>query len=215
MKVGFVGLGAMGLPMARNLARAGHDLTVFNRTAARAEALAGEAAVAGSIAEAAADAELVITMLADDAAVERIALGAPAEGGQVTDHLVASPGSGAVHVAMSTIGPALAHRLALAHEAAGQGFVSLAPVVVKGLPWSAIIEAYGEAIASQRFDPPGFTLRLGLKDVRLVLDAADEASVPLPLEPAARPLHRGLREGGRGPRLVTAVTARRAGLRTG
>ena len=117
----------MGLPMARNLAHAGHEVTVYNRTPGRAEALAGEVTVAASIAEAAADAEVVVTMLSDDDAVECVVLGAPAEGGQVTDHLVASLGSGAVHVSMSTISPALAHRLAYAHEAAGQGFVS-APV---------------------------------------------------------------------------------------
>ena len=65
MKIGFIGLGAMGTPMARNLVRAGHEVAVFNRTRARAEALEPEGAwVADTPAEAADDAEAVITMLA-------------------------------------------------------------------------------------------------------------------------------------------------------
>ena len=68
MKVGFIGLGAMGLPMARNLAHAGHEVTVFNRTPARAKALAGAVTVAANLSEAAAEAEVVVTMLAGDAA---------------------------------------------------------------------------------------------------------------------------------------------------
>ena len=67
MKVGFIGLGSMGLPMARNLLRAGHSVTAHNRTPGRAEQLAGDgAAVAGSPSEAARGAEVVVTMLADD-----------------------------------------------------------------------------------------------------------------------------------------------------
>jgi 3-hydroxyisobutyrate dehydrogenase-like beta-hydroxyacid dehydrogenase len=76
MKVGFVGLGNMGLGMARNLIKAGHTLTVYNRTKSRAEELRQlDARVAGTPGEAASDAEVVVTMLADDHAVEAVVLG--------------------------------------------------------------------------------------------------------------------------------------------
>jgi 3-hydroxyisobutyrate dehydrogenase-like beta-hydroxyacid dehydrogenase len=76
MKVGFIGLGNMGSGMARNLIKAGHTLTVFNRTKSRAEEFRSlGATVAGTPGEAAAGAEVVITMLADDGAVEDAVLG--------------------------------------------------------------------------------------------------------------------------------------------
>jgi 3-hydroxyisobutyrate dehydrogenase-like beta-hydroxyacid dehydrogenase len=71
MKVGFIGLGNMGSAIARNLIKAGHDLTVYNRTRSPAEAFASLGVrVAKTPFEAASDAEALITMLADDAAVE-------------------------------------------------------------------------------------------------------------------------------------------------
>jgi NAD binding domain of 6-phosphogluconate dehydrogenase len=70
--VGFIGMGQMGAAMARNLVKAGHRVTVYNRTHAKAEALAAEGArVAERIAEACRS-EILITMLADDAAVEAV-----------------------------------------------------------------------------------------------------------------------------------------------
>jgi 3-hydroxyisobutyrate dehydrogenase-like beta-hydroxyacid dehydrogenase len=74
MKVGFIGLGDMGLAMADNLRRAGHELSVYNRTRRRADALSA-VRVAASPREAADGAEVLITMLADDAAVEQVLLG--------------------------------------------------------------------------------------------------------------------------------------------
>jgi 3-hydroxyisobutyrate dehydrogenase-like beta-hydroxyacid dehydrogenase len=70
MEVGFIGLGNMGAAMAPNLLNAGHRLTVYNRTRAKAEVLAAQGA---QVAERVADAcrgDILITMLADDAAVE-------------------------------------------------------------------------------------------------------------------------------------------------
>lgn len=65
-KITLIGTGLMGLPMARNLARAGHDVTVWNRTRSRAEPLVGEGVrIADTAAEAVTDAEFVITMLSD------------------------------------------------------------------------------------------------------------------------------------------------------
>src|SRR3989441_8042321 len=72
MKVGFIGLGGMGLPMARHVLQAGHTVTVYNRTRARADQLKHlNAGVADSPAAAALGAEVLITMVGDDAALER------------------------------------------------------------------------------------------------------------------------------------------------
>jgi len=118
MKAGFIGLGNMGLPMARNLLKAGHEVTVYNRTRERAESLRSEGA---TLAEQAADAcgsDIVITMLADDPAVRAVVFD-----GQVISRLA----PGAVHVSMATISVALAQELTRAHADAGNQFIS-APV---------------------------------------------------------------------------------------
>ena len=109
MKVGFIGLGNMGSGVARNLIKAGHDLTVYNRTQSRAEPFASLGArIAETPSEAAANAEVLITMLADDAAVEAVIF-AP---GSAIEVLPAN----AVHISMSTISVALSRRLAEAHR---------------------------------------------------------------------------------------------------
>lgn len=117
MNLGFIGLGNMGSAIARNLLRAGHKLTVYNRTRNRAEALKSEGAkVAGSPAEASANAEVLITMLADDNAVETVIF----EPGNAIQALRA----GAVHVSMSTISVALSRRLTEAHRERRQHYVA-------------------------------------------------------------------------------------------
>ena len=119
MNVGFIGLGRMGAGMARNLVKAGHHVTVFNRTPAKAEALIREGAeAAASIAEACRG-DAVVTMLANDEAVESLVLG--------RDGVVANLRPGALHVSSSTISVALSQRLADAHGKAGQQFIA-APV---------------------------------------------------------------------------------------
>lgn len=96
--IAFLGLGRMGTPMARRLLAAGHELVVWNRTAERTAPLAAEGArVAGTAAEAAADAEIVITMLATPAAMEAVILGP----GGVAETI--SPA--ACLIDMSTVGP--------------------------------------------------------------------------------------------------------------
>jgi 3-hydroxyisobutyrate dehydrogenase-like beta-hydroxyacid dehydrogenase len=257
MKVGFIGLGRMGSGMAANLLKGGHDVTVYNRTREKAEALVALGAEpAAGIAEAC-RADVVFTMLANDDAVEHAALG---------EHgIVKSLPAGAIHVSSSTISVALAERLEAAHTGAGQRFVS-APVfgrpdaaeagklfvvaagaadaiddatplleaigqktfVVSQIPKAAnlvklsgnfliasVIEALGEAlalvgkggvdkhlylelltstlfgapiyrtygalIADATFEPAGFAAPLGQKDIRLVLAAAEELRVPLPI----------------------------------
>jgi 3-hydroxyisobutyrate dehydrogenase-like beta-hydroxyacid dehydrogenase len=119
MKTGFIGLGRMGSAMATNLLKAGHDVTVFNRSPEKREALVKLGAHEAARISDACRGEVVITMLADDNAVSNVVLG---KGG-----LIESLAKGAIHVSMSTISVALAKELAHAHAAAGQRFVS-APV---------------------------------------------------------------------------------------
>jgi 3-hydroxyisobutyrate dehydrogenase-like beta-hydroxyacid dehydrogenase len=258
MKIGFVGLGNMGSGMARNLLKAGHTLVVYNRTRARAEELrVSGAKIAGTAGEAASGAEVVITMLADDHAVEEVVFG--------VDNLLEALPDGAIHIGMSTISVALSQKLAASHQekhqhyvaapvfgrpdaaAAGKLFVvaagpmnqiqrcqslfdvmgqktftagDQAPVanvvklagnflistVIEGLAESfalvrkfgldanqfleiltgtlftaPVYRTYGAMIAAQRFQPAGFKLPLGLKDNRLVLAAAEDAAVPMPM----------------------------------
>ena len=119
MKVGFVGLGHMGSGMAASLLKAGHEVIVYNRTRAKAEPLIARGArVVASVADACRE-SVVITMLANDAAVEGLVLGK----GGVIDSLP----KGGIHISSSTISVALSGELAKAHAKAGQRFVA-APV---------------------------------------------------------------------------------------
>jgi 3-hydroxyisobutyrate dehydrogenase-like beta-hydroxyacid dehydrogenase len=256
MRIAFLGLGSMGTPMARNLVRAGHQVTVWNRTHEKTRDVEG-ARAAETPADAAAGVEVAITMLADDGAAEAVVFG---ERG-----LASGLPRGAVHASMSTVSVAMARRLAEEHQRRGQGFVS-APVfgrpevaegaklrvlaagakdavercrplfeamsqqtfdvgvephvanVVKlsgnfiiatmietlgevfalgrklgvasetllevlstALLSGPILPGYAKTVAEQRYEPAGFKLRLGLKDMRLALAAADEAEVPMPI----------------------------------
>jgi 3-hydroxyisobutyrate dehydrogenase-like beta-hydroxyacid dehydrogenase len=119
-RVGFIGLGRMGLPMAGNLLRAGFDLTVWNRTRERCQPLVQEGArVAADPADLAAGVEVLVTMVADPAAAESVYLG---EAGALS---ALPPGS--IAVDMSTIGPAAVDRLAAAASAREIAFLD-APV---------------------------------------------------------------------------------------
>src|SRR5258707_14401780 len=120
MKVGFIGLGNMGSAMARNLIKDGHTLTVYNRTRSRAEPFASLGArIAETPSEAAADAEVLMTMLADDAAVEGVIFS--------PGNIIETLSAGAVHISMSTISVALSRRLAESHHEKQQQYLA-APV---------------------------------------------------------------------------------------
>jgi len=269
MNVAFIGLGNMGSAMARNLIKAGHALTVYNRSRNRAEELKPLGArVAATSGEAAYSAEVAITMLADDHALESVAFGqgTAGKGKGILDSLPAN----AVHVSMSTISVAMSRRLAAAHAERKQHYVA-APVfgrpeaaaaaklfivaagpaaqvercrplfdavgqktfiagddapganlmkltgnflittVIEGLAESfalvrktgldvnqflevltnslfnaPIYKTYGGIIAAEKFEPAGFKLPLGLKDNRLLLAAAEEAAVPMPMASLVR-----------------------------
>jgi 3-hydroxyisobutyrate dehydrogenase-like beta-hydroxyacid dehydrogenase len=119
MNVGFIGLGRMGAAMAESLLRARHDLTVYNRTPDKAQGLVDRGARQAARVAETCRGDAVITMLADDDAVEGVVFG--------EDGVLQSLGRGAVHASMSTISVALCERLAQAHAAARQRFVA-APV---------------------------------------------------------------------------------------
>jgi 3-hydroxyisobutyrate dehydrogenase-like beta-hydroxyacid dehydrogenase len=119
MKLGFIGLGQMGAAMAANLAKGGHDLSVFNRSSGKSGPLIALGAHEVKNIADACRGEAVITMLADDDAASAVAF---ADGG-----LIASMARGAIHISMSSISVALSKRLALEHAQAGQRYIA-APV---------------------------------------------------------------------------------------
>jgi 3-hydroxyisobutyrate dehydrogenase-like beta-hydroxyacid dehydrogenase len=291
MNVAFIGLGKMGSGMARNLLRAGHRVTVYNRTTRKSEALEKDGASVGdSPAAACRGAEAAITMLSDDHTVEEMVFG--------DSGLAAGLESNAVHISSSTISTALALRMTNEHRQRGQAFLS-APVfgrpeaaeakkllvvsagdprtidrcrpvfdaigratfVAGTEPWQAnavklsgnfmiasMIETFGEAfalmrksnvdphfflevmnslfgspvyanygstIANESFEPAGFGLKLGLKDTRLMLQAAEEQAVPLPIASLLRDQFLSAIAHGQGETdwsSVSKVAARNAGL---
>lgn len=145
MKIGFLGLGQMGHGMAANLIKAGHEVTLYNRS--RDKAVGLDAPIAATPGQAAAGKEVVFTMLAHDAALEAVMHG--------PEGVIAHLPQGAIHVSSSTISVATAEALAKAHEAAGQKLIS-APVF--GRPDAAaagklFIAAAGEQADIARLQP--------------------------------------------------------------
>jgi len=142
MKVGFIGLGQMGSAMAANLIKGGHDVTVWNRSAGKAEPLVAAGAKRAASPAEAATGDVVMSMLADDRAVEAIVYG---DGGIL--------GAPALHVSHSTIGIALADLLA--GDAGPSGFVS-APVFGRPIAAEAgklFVVAAGASADLDRCDP--------------------------------------------------------------
>jgi 3-hydroxyisobutyrate dehydrogenase-like beta-hydroxyacid dehydrogenase len=256
--LGFIGLGQMGLPIATNLLKAGHQLRVYNRSEQKAAPL--KAAGAKSVDSPSGVVEaggIVFTMLADDAAVESIAISNP-------DFLDRFAGGG-IHISMSTIAPQTARDLAEQHAKKGVAYLA-APVIgrpdraaagslfillagesnakqvveplLKNLgqrvfdfgekPWQAnvaklvvnfniaaaiecmaegftlaekegiprlkmaellsetlfssvVYKGYGDLVARHQYEPAAFRMQLGWKDVRLVLQVAQESETPMPI----------------------------------
>jgi 3-hydroxyisobutyrate dehydrogenase-like beta-hydroxyacid dehydrogenase len=148
MKIGFIGLGNMGAAIAANLVKAKHEVSVWNRTAAKTGPLVEAGATsAASPREAAQGREAVITMLADDAALDAVLHG--------DDGVMAGLAEDATHISMSTIAVATADRLMEAHDRNRQRFVC-APVF--GRPEAAaaaklFIIAAGDPTTLDRADP--------------------------------------------------------------
>jgi 3-hydroxyisobutyrate dehydrogenase-like beta-hydroxyacid dehydrogenase len=182
MKVGFIGLGRMGQAIAARVLAGGHNLIVYNRTRSKAGELEKSGAkVAGSIAEACGGREAVLTMLADDKALEEVAHGGMLE----------SLPKGAIHVPMGTHSVTVLKALEQAHDEAGQILVA-APVlgrpdaaaagqlgIVPAGPPEAVrkLEALFDVIGRRTFD--GGTNPAGAAAVKLannmVLGCAIEA----------------------------------------
>lgn len=119
-KIGFIGLGNMGLHMAKNLLKAGYELQVYNRTASRADELDQSAVtVCASPEEAAQGVQYVITMLSEDAVLEEAVSG---EKG-----LLKSLKTGAVHISMSSVSPETSVKLTALHKETGTHYLT-APV---------------------------------------------------------------------------------------
>ena len=289
--VGFIGLGNMGSAMATRLLEAGFDVTVYNRSPGKAEALAARGAtVAATVAQACAG-DVVITMLANDDAVDAVVTG---EGG-----VLATLREGATHISSSTISAALSKRLTAAHAAVGRQYMTatvlgrpeavaagklfvlaagpaqvvdpLMPVldalgqrtfrvsdvaavgnvvklsanfllanVIESLGEAVALvskagvdrrdyidiitstlfsapayETYGGLIAREEFEPAGFAARLGIKDIRLVLAAAEELEVPLPIASLLRDRFLALLASGGGDldwSAISTLAQRDAGL---
>jgi 3-hydroxyisobutyrate dehydrogenase-like beta-hydroxyacid dehydrogenase len=148
MRITFIGLGHMGLPMATNLIKASYSLVVWNRTPEKAAALVKMGAIqANSPQEAVEPSGIVITMLADDAAVEQVVF--------ATDGFGDTLGPGGIHISMSTISPETSKKLAQYHQSKGAAYVA-APVF--GRPDAAaarklFIVCAGPAAAKQKVRP--------------------------------------------------------------
>ncbi|HEY1900299.1 MAG TPA: NAD(P)-dependent oxidoreductase [Steroidobacteraceae bacterium] len=120
MKIGFLGLGNMGSGIAANLVRAGHEVTVWNRSAEKARPLVAHGALLAQTPKSAASGRaLVMTMLADDSALDQVL--------HADDGLLEGLDRGALHVSLSTIAVSTADRLSVLHKDRGQRFLS-APV---------------------------------------------------------------------------------------
>ena len=116
MQIALAGTGKMGAAMARRLMASGHAVTVWNRTAARAQPLLDEGATwAASPAALAASADIVLTMLIDEAALDEVYLGA--------DGLLSGPVAGRLFIDMSTVSPAKPQQIGARVQAAGASFL--------------------------------------------------------------------------------------------
>lgn len=292
MDVGFLGLGRMGKSMAANLLRAGHKLCVWNRSPGPARDLAALGARIATEPAAAAQGEVLLSMLADDHAYRAVLL---------DDGVLDRAARGLIHVNLGTISVALAKELAARHLEHGLAYVA-APVfgrpevaaagklniVVAGdaaavariepllsaigertwplgsAPESAnavklagnfmiasaletmgeaaalvrshgvaagdflkvmsstlfaspVYQGYGRLIAERRYEPAGFTLALGFKDVRLALQAGEAANVAMPFASVLRDHFLEATAAGMSDQdwaAIAEVAARHAGLGT-
>src|SRR5205814_9102421 len=116
MKIGVIGVGQMGSGMARSLIKAGHEVTVWNRSREKADEIARAGARVAALPAEACGGDAVITMLADDAATEAVVFGA--------DGILTALRPGNIHIAMSTISVALSKRPAAAHGEARQSYAA-------------------------------------------------------------------------------------------
>jgi len=291
MKIGFIGLGKMGAAIAGNILRAGHELTVWNRSPEPMAELARQGAVAAKSAEDALQGDALFSMLASDAAIRAVGLDGA---------LLARAAKGLIHANVATISVDFARALAAAHEKRGLDYVAspvfgrpdaaaagklivvaagkeaaiakLQPVfdvigrrtaIVGDAPEKAnlfkiagnfmiaasletmgeahallrkggvdtalfhevlsnslfagpVYQGYGAAITARQYEPAGFELALGLKDVNLAREAAQGLAMPLPLADLMRAHFDEAIAAGMGEKdwsAIAALIAAKAGLR--
>jgi len=156
-KVGLIGLGLMGKPMGLNLLKAGYALTVWNRTASRADSLlAAGAKLAKSPSEVAAASDLLITIVSDPPALEEVLWGSSSQGGGAKNEgALHSLRRGSIYIDSSTVSPALARKISSACAEKGVRFLD-APVT--GGTWGAekgelVFMVGGDAEALKEAEP--------------------------------------------------------------
>lgn len=115
MKIGFIGLGAMGAGVAGNLIKSGHTVTVWNRSPGPVQALVNQGAQAAARIEDTLKGDIVFSMMANDAALEAVGFTGP---------LLDAAAPGLIHINMATISLPLARKLAEAHAAKGVGYIA-------------------------------------------------------------------------------------------
>src|SRR5476651_652412 len=116
-KIGFIGLGNMGLPMAQNLIKAGYHLQVYNRTAGKSDAMEkGLFTFCKTPAEAAANVKFLVSMLSEDEILKEAVCG--------RDGVLKTFPKGAIHISMSTISPETSEELLAQHKAAGNTYIA-------------------------------------------------------------------------------------------
>jgi 2-hydroxy-3-oxopropionate reductase len=187
-RVGFIGLGIMGMPMARNLMEAGYELTVHNRSPEKAEELGKEgAAVAATPREVAENSDVVITMLPDSPQVREVVAG--------EDGMLGGISEGALLIDMSTISPVVTEELAEAVKEKGASMLD-APVSggdVGAIEGTLSIMVGGEQADFQRakplFEAMGKTItHVGPTGAGQVTKAANQVVVALTIEAVSEAL---------------------------
>lgn len=137
MKIGFIGLGSLGTPIAMNILESGHTLHVYNRTVSKAKPFADKGAIVSeNIAQLAKESDIVFTIVSDDAALKEITTG--------TNGLAKNMKPESIHISMSTILPQTAEELSALHEKEKQHYLS-APVF--GRPEAAAAKKLNFAIS--------------------------------------------------------------------
>ena len=162
MRIGFIGLGRMGGHVAENLLKAGHSVTVWNRSPGPVQQLVGQGAVAAQTPQAAMQGDAVFSMLSNDAVMREVGLAGP---------LLENAKKDLIHINMATISAAFAQELQAAHAKAGLAYLS-APVF--GRPDMAaaaqlVLVAAGDAAARDAMQP--VFDRIGSRTVWLGEDA--------------------------------------------
>ena len=193
--VGFIGLGIMGKPMAKNLIEAGHELVVYNRTPKKAEELAGAGAVvAASPREVAEQSDVVVTMLPDSPQVEEVLVG--------EEGVFEGVKEGALIVDMSTISPVITEELAARAKEKGASMLD-APVSggdVGAIEGTLSIMVGGSDEDFQRarplFEAMGKTVtHVGGSGAGQVVKAANQIVVALTIEAVSEALVLGSKAG--------------------